>query len=179
MEQRSADLSFYLLGTGIPGGSVRVLREHRIAFAGGQVTLAIIGGSHFLEARLPGQTFSEVLACPRTDLGTPTRPEVGALASWSCRSDPPGLAYRFECWRDQFSLAGFHAEQVRLTVDQPGRMSWLFPRDGAGTGAITCVEWLVGEREVTVATHHTFPGELVIVRSRSVISVPEMEAVGE
>lgn len=174
VEQRSADLTFYLFESAAPRGLVRVLAERTLSLQGGRVTLAVIGGSHFLEVEATGTLLCELLACPRPGLeALPCRAETTGTGNWSHQWDREELSYRFDLWRRRYSNEQYEAECARLGVPKPRRLQYSFPGSDEAGSALTCVDWRVKGRQVAVTTYHSFPGELTIVHTRSVIDLAE------
>lgn len=153
---------------------MRVLSERNVHLPGGRVTLAIIGSSHFLEVEAAGTLLCELLACPRPGLeALPCRAETTGAGNWSHQWDRKKLSYRFDLWRRRYSNEQYEAECARLRVPKPRRLQYSFPRSDEAGSALTCVDWRVKGRQAAVATHHSFPDELTIVHTRSVIDLAE------
>lgn len=165
-----ADLAYYLLEGPAPRDAVQVLRERRVALEGGQLTLAILGSSHFLEVRVGNRWLCELLACRRPDLD-PARLRRTHRGSrdWAHRLQLGALEYDFELWRRDCAPAEFEAECSRLSTPSPRRLGYTFPGEEGSAGGITCLEWSVEGGRATVTTYHTFPGEAALVQSRTTI----------
>ena len=177
VEQLSTELTFYLFQSASPRGAVRVLAEHSLRLPGGGITLAIIGSSHFLEIETADEALSELLACPRPGLDAlPGYAETMEADSWSHQEERKALSYRFDLRRRHYRLREFEEKSSRLATPAPERLSYVFPgSDGSGS-ALTCLEWRIAGRRAAIATYHTFPDELTIVQTRSVIDFAETGA---
>ncbi len=177
VEQRSADLTYHLFESQAPRGAVCVLAERELALAGGRIALAIIGSSHFLEVRAGDTVLCELLACPRPGLeAAPTKVQLGDRRALAHRLRRDGLTYRFDLWRQRCSGPELEGESARLSSPGPNRLQFVFPAGESPRGAITCLEWQVEGRQVSIATQHTYPGESSIVHTRSVIDIAETGA---
>ena len=178
VEQRLADLVLYLLEAPAPRAAVRILSERRIGLQAGQLTLAVIGSSHFLEITSGNTILCELLACSRPQLvaAAGSGEKIGQrlkryhLARGS-------VAYSVDVWSRKLSAREFAGETALLLAEGSNRLLYSFP---AGTGlghAVTCLEWQVKGSRATVATYHSFPGELTIVHTRSVIDIADAGAL--
>lgn len=174
MEQRSEDLAYYLVEGPAPRNAVRVLAEEKVLLPGGEVTVAVIGSSHFLQIVAGNTLMTEVLASRRPALeGLEPTASGSAADEWQHEFQRDGVAYRFELQRSGCSVEELKRETARLAVSKANRLSCSFPDQVGDPGAITCIEWLVEGSRIAVDTYHTFPGEPAMVRSRSVIELPE------
>lgn len=177
VEQRAGELNFYLFESAAPRGLVRVLAEHTLSLPGGRITLAIIGGSHFLEVEAAGTLLCELLVCPRPGLDTlPCRIETISAGRWSHRWERGNLSYRFDLRHRRYSSDVFDAVCARLGTPQPCRLQYRFPGGDEAGSAVTCIDWQLEGRKATVTTYHTFPGELTIVHTRSMIDLADAGA---
>lgn len=178
VDQRSTDLTFYFFDSAAPRGVVRVLAERTIDLPGGRISLAIIGSSHFLEIETGGRLLCEMLACPRPGLDRlPGHAEtIGARDGSHWVEERETLSYRFDLWRHRCSPTEFQEEVALLALPGPGRLRYAFPSSDEAGSAVTCLEWQLEGRSATLATYHTFPGELTIVHTRSVIDFACAEA---
>ncbi len=173
-KQQSADLTYYLFEGSVPRNSVRVLAERTLDLPDGTIRLAIIGSSHFLEIETRDVTVCEMLACPRPGLETITGyVETMRTGKGSHRVRLGNLGYQFNLSSSRRSSDRFLADTTELGLPKPNRLRFSFPAgDEAGSG-LTCLEWQTDGNRATVATYHTFPSELAIVRTRSVIDFAE------
>lgn len=177
VEQCSADLNYYLLEATAPRRAVRVLREQTVQLSGGRMTLAVIGSSHFLEIESRGSAMCELFTCPTNGLaGLQCDHKMSDGASWKHHSAGPGLGYDFEVWRKPCSRQQFEMETRRLLEPEEHRLQYGFPKAKEADGAVTCLEWRIDGSRATVSTYHTFPGELAIIHTRSVIDLAEAVA---
>ncbi len=151
-----------------------MLAERKLVLPGGEVTLAVIGSSHFLEVAAGDVVISEMLVSrrPRLD-GLPDGVRIGAAGEWKRELRLNGVTYRFELHVSRYSSQELDRDTAQLALSAPTRLSYLFPRRADETGAITCIEWQLDGNRITVETYHTFPEEPAMVRSRSVVDLPE------
>jgi len=158
---------------------VRTLAERMLELSGGRLALAIIGSSHFLEIRGARTTLCELLSCSNPELREQLAQSeaLGKGERWSCRVRREDVSYRFECRRRRYAARDYELEAARLLVDRADRLRYSFPQKEPARSALTCLEWRVDGRRATVATHHTFPEELVIVHTRSVVNFAEAGAL--
>lgn len=178
VEQRSTELAYYLYESPAPRWAVRVLAERTLPLPRGQITLAVIGSSHFLEIRFGPSLLCELLACahPALDaVGGRLRRVVGG-DSWELRLRRRAMEYRIELRRDRLSPKQFEMATVRMSEEGHDRLHFCFPPHDGQVGAVTCLDWRVEASTATVDTYHTFPGELTIVQTRSVIDLAEAGA---
>ena len=151
-----------------------MLAERKLLLPGGEVTLAVIGSSHFLEVVAGDVVISEMLVSRRPRLeGLPEGVRVGTVGEWRRELRLNGVTYRFELHSSRCSPEDLDRDTARLVLSAANRLSYVFPSRAGETGAITCIEWQVDGSRITVETYHTFPGEPAIVRSRSVVDLPE------
>jgi hypothetical protein len=177
VEQCSADLSYYLLADTAPRSVLRVLREQMVRIEGGSLTLAIIGSSHFLEFEAGGTVMCELFACPTGGMaGLECVHRLSDGATWKSRRREKGLAYEFHTWCEPCSRQQFAAESLRLRDTAERRLHYSFPKSREAESAVTCLEWQTHDTVAMVSTYHTFPGELAIVHTRSVIDFTEAVA---
>ncbi|HEX2923022.1 MAG TPA: DUF2617 family protein [Chloroflexota bacterium] len=177
VEQCSTDLCYYLLEGAAPRWAVRVLREQTIQLANGRLTLAIVGSSHFLEMETGRVALSELLACPTDAMAKmECSHRLSETASCNRQYRTAGLAYDFRIWKDRLEERAFEAESRRLMKHTERRLSYSFPKSREAVSAVTCLDWQIDDCVATVATHHTFPGELAVVHTRSVIDFSEVVA---
>ena len=177
VEQHTADLCYYLLESAAPRSAVQVLTEQTVQLAGGRITLAIIGSSHFLEIDTRGTAICELFACPSGDLaGLQCGHKTSDGASWKYGSLGPGLAYDFEMWRERLGRHQFEIESLRLQESKERRLHYSFPKAKETGSAVTCLEWQIDGAKAIVSTYHTFPGELAIVHTRSAIDLAKAVA---
>jgi len=164
-------LNYYLLDSAPPRKAVRILAEEEIRLPGSRLALAIIGSSHFLEVRDGETTLSELLTCPNpamtAALGSGS--VIGSLESWRHAMQRDGLRYHFESWRKVHTDDRFALETARLSAPAANRLRYVFPSEDGGLGAVTCLEWRHTGNQAVIATYHTFPDELAIIHSRSVV----------
>ncbi|MCL4369446.1 MAG: DUF2617 family protein [Chloroflexi bacterium] len=171
VEQPSTDLVYYLFESQAPREAVRVLAERSLSLPRATLTLAIIGSSHFLEIRAGDLSLCEMLACPRPGLGPASLSlQVGNRERWSHSDRRANLGYSCEIWRQKRTAEEFATLSADLPSPAPNQLHFSFPAR-SGPGAITHLEWVMEGSTVTVGTLHTFPGELTVVRSRSVIEL--------
>ncbi len=177
VEQRPEDLTYYLFEAPAPRDVVRVLREQSLALPWGSIALAIIGSSHYLEIRSTGATLCEMLACPHPGLeAVARRAEWNGEGLYDYQTSVNRLSYRFRLSRQSLAARQFEAEGLRLSIDHPHRLSYCFPGGRSGGNALTCVDWEMERSRVVISTHHTFPDELVIVHTRTMIDLAEAGA---
>jgi len=171
-------LRYYLLDSAPPRHAVRVLVEKEIRLPGLSLVLAIIGSSHFLEIRSGETILSELLTCPNpaitAALGSGSA--IGKLESWRRGLRRDGLRYQFECWHRVHTDGQFALETARLSAPAANRLLYVFPPEDGGSGAVTCLEWQQRGNQAIVATYHTFPDELAIIHSRSLVDTVETGA---
>ncbi len=177
VEQRSTELALYLFDAPAPRGAVRVLAERQLELPGGRITLAIIGSSHFLEIETGGDRLCELLACPRPGLDNLAEwAETIGGDGWSHRLRRGTISYSFDLWKRRYPQGSFEETCAGLSLPGPQRLRFAFPGgDGAGS-ALTCLEWRLEGKQTAISTHHTFPGELAIVHTRSVIDFADAGA---
>lgn len=177
VQQRSADLNYYFMEAPAPRGAVRVLAERVLRLPLGSLVLAIIGSSHFLEIQARATVLCELLSCADPNLeGLPSTAEMAKGGEWSHGVRRRDVTYRFEGWRRVCSTREFETETARLSAPGAGELHYLFPqREGPGS-ALTSLAWQVEGSRATIATYHTFPNELTIVQTRSVIDFAEAGA---
>lgn len=169
VEQCSTEMSYCVLDAPAPRSRVRVMRERVVAVGGMRLTLAVIGSSHFLELSGDSGFLCELLACRPVDLsGLPSVMERRGVDEWRHSLSRDSVDYRFRIWRETLSPEEFQEETEGLSQEKGTRLVCPFPG-----GAVTCLDWLVEGSRALVKTHHTFPNELSIVRSRSLIDVAE------
>ena len=174
VHQRPEELVYRLLAGMAPRAVVRVLSERTIALPWGEATLAIIGSSHFLELTAGDSAFTEMLSSSGPDSeALPLLARIEGPRGRHFRRVDGRITYRFEMRRKDLDAAEFRAETERLTHEDPDRISFRFPAEGDEPGGVTCLEWRVDAGTLRVETHHTFPGELAVVRSRTAIGFPE------
>ncbi len=138
------------------------------------MTLAVIGSSHFLEAVAGDVVISEMLVSRRPPLeGLPEGVRAGAAGEWRRELRRDGMVYHFELHYSRCSPEELDRDSARLALPAPNRLSYVFPSRASETGAITCIEWELDGSRITVETYHSFPEEPAIVRSRSVVDLPE------
>ncbi len=174
VHQRADDLVYGLFRCAAPRDLVRVLQERRVRLDGWKATIAIIGSSHFLEMCVSEQVTTEMLASARPGLSA--LPLVATGASSELRRSetlPGGLDYRFELDWQRCGVAEFETESRGLSTPAAGRLVCEFPAGEGEPPALTCVEWRAAGTMLAVRTYHTFPGEYTIVRSRSLVELPE------
>ena len=177
VEQRSADLVFHLFDSAAPRGAVRLLAERSLDLPDARINLAIIGSSHFMEIETGKGVLSELLACPRPGLDRlPGHTETIGMEDRSHWLKRDQFSYRFDLWRRRLSAGEFREEADALAAPGPLRLQYLFPNLDEAGSAVTCLEWQVEGPRAVIVTHHTFPGELTIVHTRSVIDFAEAGA---
>ncbi len=177
VEQRSVDVCYYLLEGVAPRQLLRVLDERTVQLAHGRLTLAIIGSSHFLEIAAGNAALCELLACPTIAMaGLRCSYRLSGGTDWSHRYHAGGFTYGFDLWQERIGRRQFLAESRRLTEPGEHRLHYSFPKSRGADGAVTCLDWQIEGCVATVATYHTFPGELSVVRTRSVIDFTEAVA---
>jgi len=174
VEQHAADLTFALFDAPAPRESITVLSERTLRLLGAEMTLAIIGSSHFLEIKAGRTVLCEMVACPHPGLyHLPRVVELAGQGPCQHRLRRGTVSYRFGLRRRRLTSDEFLRESVDLSAPGPNRLQYLFPASGRAGSAVTCLEWRLEDRRATVATYHTFPNELMIVQTRSVIDVSE------
>src|SRR5512142_1052254 len=105
--QTPDDLDYRLLACHAPRELVRVLVERRLRLAGGEVALAIIGSSHFMEIRARSTVVTEMLASSRPELsGLPQAEHVQTSGGCSAIV-AEGLSYHFEMESRRYSPEAF------------------------------------------------------------------------
>lgn len=178
VEQDASQVNFFLLDTAAPRHLIRVLAERRLCLGAGEITLAVIGSSHFMEIRVDGQALTEMLACPTPDLARVLPGRVIGERDSLCRHAMKwNISYRSWVWREALEPFDFEKATVRLSEKQADRLSYTFPTREVGVAAITCLDWRLDGRSLAVRTYHTFPDQFTIVHSRSVVGLPEKGAV--
>jgi hypothetical protein len=169
------DLAYYLLDRAVPRESVRVLVERKLILPGGEVVLAIIGSSHFLQVTAGGRTVTELLTSRRPQLSeSPLVTGEEMAGPWRHASRQGAGTYRFEVNRRDCTPRELELETARLTSARPSRLSYTFPAGEDEGAAVTCLDWSIEGNRITVETYHTFPGEPAMVLSRSMAALPEM-----
>lgn len=173
VRQAPGDLVYWLFEGAAPRAFVKVVLERRLAVPAGEVALAIIGSSHFLEIRTGGSVVTEMLASARPGLD-------GLLTARGVKSSRSGvrlvrdhLSYHCSLEEVRYGKADFERDTLRLSTESPQRIFFPFPAGDEGLGAVTCLDWSLEGRAFELNTYHTFPGESTIVRSRTVIGFPE------
>lgn len=173
VQQTSDEIGYWLFDGAAPRDAVKILSECRLALPGGEVTLAIIGSSHFLEISSGDTLLTEMLTSARPGLDHLPMARPLRTGHEGVRLIRGGLDYRFRVEHLRYRTESFDKESRRLTQDAAYRLSYSFPAGPHETGAVTCLDWRVDGPRFALETYHTFPGESAIVRSRTEVGFPE------
>ena len=188
MKIRYKDESAHSLRLRLCSGEVdwsafEILRSARVVAPGIEIRAAIIGASHLIEYRIGDEVLTEILACQGKELGL-WRPGDGPVEL----DLEPGQQYRFECETRSSSEAQSELARLReppAPDDQEFALSFRFPsQHSSAVQAETLVRvrtWpeppgLLSRDSsrdrptAEVRTAHSYPGEGLVILSRSEIS---------
>lgn len=155
---------------------MQVLAERRVQIPAGELVLAIIGSSHFIEIRGLGVTLCELLTCPNSKLSSVIGEGKSCAARYSRQLEREKLSYSFNCQRHDLTRQQFDTETAEISELRGGRLVYIFPGKQGPNSALTSLEWQVEMHRAGITTYHTFPDELAIVQSSTVIGFAEAGA---
>lgn len=171
VEQRVDELRYLLYAGRVDSELWQVLDRRSVRLPHAELELSLIGASHVLRLRSAGAELTEVLAC--------AAPPTGHVPLAAERGPDPWTA-RVTCGRVALWTLGRRlrfADATELLAAQRGilaegpQLFWAFPRGALDPAPMTAIRyWLSEGGGATVETHHSYPRDLSLVITRTVVA---------
>jgi hypothetical protein len=187
VRQNLANLRFGLYNRTLDPGWFRIFRQRSMERAGYQAEFWVIGTSHVMNVwltaaeRSPGTALAEVLTAAGGSL--PAEGRIALIEEWRHRGSLQQVTGRLR-YSAQLDSLTYPEEAFRervsclLPESGPHRLTYHFPREeGLIAAPTTLIDVLRADEDaLEIQTFHTYPEELTIVVTHSVVEVTPTQA---